>query len=48
MFKDYFDVTNLYVIKKLQIIYLPFLVKSEDWKPQPAIEQYYAEEGSQS
>ena len=31
--KDYFDVTNEYVIKKLRIIYLPFTIK--DWKPLP-------------
>lgn len=32
MFKDYFDVTNSYVLKKIKIIFLPFLVKAEDWK----------------
>lgn len=33
-FKDYFDVTNSYVIKKLKTIFLPFLLKEDDWTPQ--------------
>lgn len=33
--KDYFDVTNKYVLRKLCIILLPFTVKGEDgWKRQ--------------
>ena len=33
--KDYFDVTNEYVIKKLAIVILPFTVKGDDgWKRQ--------------
>ena len=27
MFKDYFDVTNQYVVQKMQIILVPFTVK---------------------
>ena len=34
LIKDYFDVTNEYVMHKLKIIVLPFLVNSEDWKRQ--------------
>ena len=35
MFKDYFDVTNEYVLKKILIITLPFTVKGEDgWQRQ--------------
>ena len=30
MFKDYFDVTNEYVLKKILIITMPFTVKGED------------------
>ena len=30
LFKDYFDVTNEYVLKKTLIILLPFTVKGED------------------
>ena len=31
--KDYFDVTNEYVVKKLCVVLLPFTVKGEDgWK----------------
>jgi len=31
--KDYFDVTNDYVVKKLCVVLLPFTVKGEDgWK----------------
>jgi protein transport protein YIF1 len=34
MFKDYFDVTNIYVLHKLRIIFFPFTVKGEEgWKP---------------
>jgi len=32
MLKDYFDVTNSYVLKKLRAIILPFSIKSDDWK----------------
>jgi len=34
MFKDYFDVTNEYVIHKVKIIFLPFLLNEESWRPQ--------------
>lgn len=35
MFKDYFDVTNQYVLKKTLMILFPFTVKGEDgWKRQ--------------
>ena len=30
--KDYFDVTNEYVLKKLVTILFPFTVKQEKWK----------------
>ena len=30
--KVYFDVTNTYVLHKLKIILLPFLVKEEEWR----------------
>jgi hypothetical protein len=30
--KVYFDVTNTYVLHKLKIIFLPFLLKEEQWK----------------
>ena len=30
MFKDYFDVTNMYVIEKMKVIFLPFLVKKRN------------------
>jgi protein transport protein YIF1 len=39
--KDYFDVTNTYVVMKLKTIYLPFLVK--EWQP----ETTYNEHGQQ-
>ncbi len=32
--KDYFDVTNAYVVKKLLIVLFPFTVKGDDWKRQ--------------
>mmetsp|Transcript_1509 Transcript_1509/g.1005 ORF Transcript_1509/g.1005 Transcript_1509/m.1005 type:complete len:118 (+) Transcript_1509:201-554(+) len=32
--KDYFDVTNSYVLKKLRAIILPFTIKKDDWKRQ--------------
>ena len=34
MLKDYFDVTNSYVLKKLRAIILPFSIKADDWKRQ--------------
>lgn len=40
LFKDYFDVTNMYVINKMKVIFLPFLVKEDDWNPQGA-QPYY-------
>ena len=43
MLKDYFDVTNQYVIQKLRIICLPFLLKEDDWKPQQAEYSYQPE-----
>ena len=30
--KDYFDVTNEYVLKKMLIVLFPFTVKEEGWK----------------
>ena len=32
--KDYFDVTNRYVLNKLRIILFPFTLKTDDWKRQ--------------
>ena len=32
--KDYFDVTNRYVLNKLRIIILPFTLKSDEWRRQ--------------
>jgi len=46
MFKDYFDVTNMYVIEKMKVIFLPFLVKEEEWKPKRAQPNYYGDETS--
>lgn len=43
MFKDYFDVTNMYVIEKMKVIFLPFLVKKEEWKPKGAQPNYYGD-----
>ena len=43
MLKDYFDVTHQYVIQKLRIIYMPFLLKDEDWKPQQSEYSYQAD-----
>ena len=34
LIKDYFDVTNRYVLNKLRIILFPFTVKTDDWKRQ--------------
>ena len=31
-YKVYFDVTNTYVLHKLKLTLLPFLVKDEDWR----------------
>jgi hypothetical protein len=39
--KEHFDVTNQYVLQKIKIIYLPFLLKDEDWKQRPGDFQYY-------
>lgn len=34
--KDYFDVTNSYVLQKLRIILLPVTLKGDDWKRKSA------------
>ena len=31
-YKKYFDVTNSYVLQKMKVILMPFLLKEEDWK----------------
>jgi len=31
-YKPFFDVTNFYVLQKLKIIFMPFLLKEDDWK----------------
>lgn len=46
MFKDYFDVTNMYVIEKMKVIFLSFLVKKEEWKPKRSQPNYYGDETS--
>lgn len=32
--KDYFDVTNLYVLKKIRLVFFPFGLKDEEWRRQ--------------
>ena len=43
--KDYFDVTNTYVLRKLKLILLPFLSTQEDWSA--TSEPQYGENTSQ-
>jgi len=38
-------VTNQYVLQKIKIIFLPFLVKKEDWQPQTADYSYATDIG---
>ena len=44
LIKDYFDVTNRYVLNKLRIIILPFTNRGEDaWKRQSLSYEYSSE-----
>ena len=43
--KDYFDVTNTYVLRKLKLINLPFLSSAEEWST--TSEPQYGENTSQ-